>query len=105
MNVVVVGRAGHGPDWDQAGGHPRGEEHDLQVAREAALHQAQDSGGDRTGDGGASLQPIILSFGSFWYWLYPHTFFRAVDPDSLNSDPDPAFQVIPDQIRIQGFGY
>jgi hypothetical protein len=30
-----------------------------------------------------------------------------VDPDSLNPDPDtdpgPAFQVNPDQIRIQGF--
>jgi hypothetical protein len=30
---------------------------------------------------------------------------RAVDPDSLNPDPDPAFQVNPDldPIRIQGF--
>jgi hypothetical protein len=26
-----------------------------------------------------------------------------VDPDSLNPDPDPAFQVNPDPIRFQGF--
>ncbi len=28
---------------------------------------------------------------------------RAVDPDLVNSDPDPAFQMNPDPIRIQGF--
>ncbi len=83
----AVGRAGHGPDWDQAGGHPRGEEHDLQVAREAALHQAQDGRGDRTGDDGADIQTVILCFGSFavnsfrhagplffWQWPDPHFF-------------------------------
>ncbi len=36
-------------------------------------------------------------------------FSKAVDPDSLNPDPDPAFQVHPDTdldlIRIQGFDY
>jgi hypothetical protein len=26
-----------------------------------------------------------------------------VDPDSLNQDPDPAFQVNPDPIQLQGF--
>jgi hypothetical protein len=26
-----------------------------------------------------------------------------VDPDSLNQDPDPAFQVNSDPIRLQGF--
>jgi hypothetical protein len=28
---------------------------------------------------------------------------RAANPDSLNQDPDPAFQVNPDPIRIQVF--
>jgi hypothetical protein len=30
-------------------------------------------------------------------------YIRAVDPDSLNPLPDPAFQVNPDPIHIQGF--
>ncbi len=31
--------------------------------------------------------------------------YSVVDPESINSDPDPAFQVNPDpdSIRIQGF--
>ncbi len=85
-NDVVVGRAGHGPDWDQAGGHPRGEEHDLQVAREAALHQAQDGRGDRTGDDGA------LAYNQCWEpWHFdadPHRWLMDPDP---SPDPTPFF--------------
>jgi hypothetical protein len=36
-------------------------------------------------------------------YLYTRPVGRAVDPDSLNPDTDPAFQVNLDPIQIQGF--
>jgi hypothetical protein len=32
-----------------------------------------------------------------------HYLIQVMDPDSVNQDPDPAFQVNPDPVRIQGF--
>jgi hypothetical protein len=51
-----------------------------------------------------------IKYGSYTVTvIYGKLFCRAVDPDSMNPDPDTAFQVNqdpdtdPDTIRIQGF--